>query len=206
MNHRAGRRRCGCRAGRRSAVPLVPSSSVTAVVTKSTGPSATTAVIVLGFSSGEENRMVSTSASSSDHPEGDRKLLDQVVGAVAALPLAVARRAPAVCDAGGSRRQSRLGSGLLRGGCGFAAAWSRSNGGTTPWRRTSSTCAPPARSPQRQQQHVVAVHLAEVGDVEERPDADRVEPVLGLGGDPLRVEVLLGDVAGQRRRDRRPGR
>src|ERR1700681_2457916 len=41
-----------------------------------------------------------------------------------------------------------------------------------------------------QQQDVPAVHLAEVGDVEEGPYAGRVERVLGLRGDPLRVVVL----------------
>ena len=50
----------------------------------------------------------------------------------------------------------------------------------------------------RQQQHVVGVHLAEVQDVEERSDAGRVQPVLRLRRDPLGVEVLLGDVAGER--------
>ena len=45
---------------------------------------------------------------------------------------------------------------------------------------------------------MVAVHLTEVGEVEEGADANRVHRVLGLRGDPLRVEVLLGDVARQR--------
>jgi hypothetical protein len=54
----------------------------------------------------------------------------------------------------------------------------------------------------RQQQHVVAVHLAEVQNVEEGADAGRVEPVLRLRRDPLRVEVLLRDVAGQGAGDR----
>ena len=45
-------------------------------------------------------------------------------------------------------------------------------------------------------------HLAEVHQVEERPDADRVEGVLAVGGDPLGVEVLLRQVAGERLDDR----
>ena len=45
------------------AVPLEPSSSDTAVVTKSTGSVRDHCLIVLGDSSGEENRIVSTSAS-----------------------------------------------------------------------------------------------------------------------------------------------
>ena len=53
---------------------------------------------------------------------------------------------------------------------------------------------------QRQQKYVVAVHLAEIREVEERAYADRVHRVLRLCGDPLRVEVLLRDVAGQRAR------
>ena len=44
---------------------------------------------------------------------------------------------------------------------------------------------------EREQQHVVAVHLTEVRHVEERADASSVEAVLGLRGDPLRIEVLL---------------
>ena len=47
----------------------------------------------------------------------------------------------------------------------------------------------------REQDHVPGVHLAEVGDVEEGADPNRVEAVLALAGDPLRVEVLLGEVA-----------
>jgi len=44
-------------------VPLEPSSSATAVVTKSTGSLRDQLLIVLGGSSGEENRIVSTTAS-----------------------------------------------------------------------------------------------------------------------------------------------
>jgi len=50
------------------AVPLVPSSSLSAVVTKSTGSPRDQLRIVLGRSSGEENRIVSTTASSSTTP------------------------------------------------------------------------------------------------------------------------------------------
>ena len=45
-------------------------------------------------------------------------------------------------------------------------------------------------------------HLAVVEHVEPRADADRVQAVLGLGGDPLRVEVRLDHVAGERGPDR----
>ncbi len=44
--------------------------------------------------------------------------------------------------------------------------------------------------------------LAEVQHVEERADPDRVERVLAAGGDPLRVEVLLRQVAGEALHDR----
>jgi hypothetical protein len=40
-------------------------------------------------------------------------------------------------------------------------------------------------------------HLAEVHEVEECPDADGVEGVLAAGRDPLGVEVLLGEIAGE---------
>src|SRR5438067_446138 len=53
-----------------------------------------------------------------------------------------------------------------------------------------------------QQHDVPHEHLAEVCDVEHGADADRVEPVLRLGTDPLRVEVGLHQVAGERRTDR----
>jgi hypothetical protein len=43
----------------------------------------------------------------------------------------------------------------------------------------------------RKKDYVPSEHLAEVQDVEERPDAYGIEPVLGLSGDPLVVEVLL---------------
>jgi hypothetical protein len=49
----------------------------------------------------------------------------------------------------------------------------------------------------REHHDVPHQHLAEVHQVEERPDADFVERVLAVGGDPLRVEVLLGQVAGE---------
>ena len=45
-------------------------------------------------------------------------------------------------------------------------------------------------------------HLAEVHDVEERADPDRVERVLAAGRDPLRVEILLGNVPGKALDDR----
>src|SRR5450755_2724724 len=46
-----------------------------------------------------------------------------------------------------------------------------------------------------------AVHLTKVEDVEQTADADRVDRILGVNCDPLRVEVLLDDVAGQSRDD-----
>ena len=45
------------------------------------------------------------------------------------------------------------------------------------------------------QDHVEGVHLPEVGDPEEGADADRVQAVLALARDPLRVEVLLREIA-----------
>ena len=45
-------------------------------------------------------------------------------------------------------------------------------------------------------------HLAEVGHVEDGAGAGRVDAVLGLGADPLGVEVLLGQVAGEGRAHR----
>ena len=46
----------------------------------------------------------------------------------------------------------------------------------------------------RQQHDVPQHHLTDVDDVEPGAETDRVEPVLGLGGDPLRVEVRLHQV------------
>ena len=45
-------------------------------------------------------------------------------------------------------------------------------------------------------------HLAQVEDIPERPDPGAVDPVLGLGGDPLRVEVGLHHIAGKGGADR----
>ena len=53
-----------------------------------------------------------------------------------------------------------------------------------------------------EQDDVEGVHLAEVGDVEVGADSNRVEPVLALARDPLRVEVLLREIAGERGSDR----
>src|SRR4051812_10082833 len=52
---------------------------------------------------------------------------------------------------------------------------------------------------QRQQRHVPEHHLPQVHHVEVRADAGGVESVLGLGADPLRVEVGLDEVSGERR-------
>jgi hypothetical protein len=54
----------------------------------------------------------------------------------------------------------------------------------------------------RQEHDVPHQHLAEVHQVEECADPDRVERVLAVGGDPLGVEVLLGQVTGEARHDR----
>ena len=53
-------------------VPLEPSSSVVAVVTKSTGSVRAHDWTVLGFSSGEENRIVSSEREREHHAERDR--------------------------------------------------------------------------------------------------------------------------------------
>ncbi len=45
-------------------------------------------------------------------------------------------------------------------------------------------------------------HLAEVHHIEERANAHRVERVLAVGCDPLRVKVLLGYIAGEALHDR----
>jgi hypothetical protein len=55
---------------------------------------------------------------------------------------------------------------------------------------------------ERHEHDVPHEHLAEVHRVPDRPRADRVERVLSVGRDPLRVKVLLGQVAGERRHDR----
>ena len=63
-------------------------------------------------------------------------------------------------------------------------------GGTTP--RTADQQHMPHHDHahhQRQQAGVQQQHLAEIGDVEEGADADGVEAVLGLEGNPLRIEV-----------------
>ena len=54
----------------------------------------------------------------------------------------------------------------------------------------------------RDQHHVPQQHLAEVHQVEERADPGRVERVLAVGRDPLRVEVLLRQVPGEALHDR----
>jgi hypothetical protein len=56
----------------------------------------------------------------------------------------------------------------------------------------------------RDKHDVPQQHLAEVHHVEERTHADRVERVLAVGGDPLGVEVLLGQVPGEALHDRGP--
>ena len=54
----------------------------------------------------------------------------------------------------------------------------------------------------RDEHDVPHEHLAEVHHVEERADSDGVECVLAAGGDPLGVEVLLGQVPGKALDDR----
>ena len=114
-------------------MPLEPSSSLTAVVTKSTGSERDHCWIVLGFSSGDENRIVSTTDERQHDAERDAELLDQVVRAVAALPVAsglvleTSTLAPGHADPSGEESRAGLSS---------RASW---NGGTTPCLRTSST-------------------------------------------------------------------
>src|SRR5579872_6884517 len=55
---------------------------------------------------------------------------------------------------------------------------------------------------QRQDEDVIAVHLTEVQDVEKGSNANRVECVFPLHRDPLRIEVLLRDVTGERSKNR----
>ena len=54
-----------------------------------------------------------------------------------------------------------------------------------------------AHDAERQQHDVPHEHLAEVEHVPDGAGAGGVDAVLGLGGDPLRVEVLLREVAGE---------
>ncbi len=54
---------------------------------------------------------------------------------------------------------------------------------------------------ERDEYHMPQQHLAEVHQVEERSDARRVERVLAVGRDPLGVEVLLRQVAGEALQD-----
>src|SRR5579864_6044268 len=49
----------------------------------------------------------------------------------------------------------------------------------------------------RQDHDVEAIHLAKVEHVEEGAHADGIQGVLALHGDPLRVKVLLRDIAGK---------
>jgi hypothetical protein len=54
----------------------------------------------------------------------------------------------------------------------------------------------------RDEHHVPEEHLAEIHQVEERAQPGGVYGVLAVGGDPLRVEVLLGEVPGEALDDR----
>ena len=56
-------------------MPLVPSSSVAAVFTKSTGSWRDHCAIVLGFSSGEENSTVEQDRQQPDHADRDAQPL-----------------------------------------------------------------------------------------------------------------------------------
>ncbi len=47
------------------------------------------------------------------------------------------------------------------------------------------------------QHHVPEEHLAHVHEVEESAHADPIKGVFAAGGDPLRIEILLGQVAGE---------
>jgi hypothetical protein len=71
------------------------------------------------------------------------------------------------------------------------------------WQRMSDTpnphgeyvCTDQGDEHKGNQDDVPHQHLTEVHEVEERPDAARVEGVLSTGRDSLRVEVLLEQVA-----------
>ncbi len=55
----------------------------------------------------------------------------------------------------------------------------------------------------RKQDHVPEEHLADVHEIEERTQAGRVQRVLAVRGDPLRVEVLLRQIPGEAQDNRR---
>ena len=50
---------------------------------------------------------------------------------------------------------------------------------------------------ERQEHDVPHEHLTKVGDVEDGPGPRGIDAVLRLGADPLRIKVLLGEVAGE---------
>ncbi len=130
-----------------------------------------------GFSSGEEKTSASSTVSSEHGDERDHRLLDEVVPPLRALPLDARVRSERVL------------------GCAHSFLPSIGMGGTTP-RPTNEQHVACDQDPdeERQEHDVPEQHLAEVEDVEERADARGVEPVLRLPADPLRVEVLLGQV------------
>ena len=112
----------------------MPSSSLTAVVTKSTGICRDHWAIVLGGTSGEEKSTAQHERQHGDDADRDAQLLDEVVGPVG--PVVVARRRVQLGVREPPCASHRLGAAApLRGG---DAELARSgSGGTTPWRRTS---------------------------------------------------------------------
>ena len=138
---------------------------------------------------GEQDRQYEDQAD--DDPGRDHDLLDQVVTPVGALPFTcgLVLGPPGVAQASAALLAIRG-----RGG-------RRRLVGRQAFERIGRHDAVPAHEQdvrddepdhrERQQEDVPAVHLAEVREVEERADPGRVHRVLGLRGDPLRVEVLL---------------
>ncbi len=121
------------------AVSLVPASSLAAVATKSTGCWRDHWAIVLGLSSGDEKRIVSTIASTAITAIAIASLLDEVVGRVAAAPrprvVAAAQEAAETAHED-APDETPAGPGDAGGAGGAAASAaarrSSSNGGTTP--------------------------------------------------------------------------
>ena len=94
----------------------------------------------------------------------------------------------------GPRRRTASGAG---------SGGTASNGGTTPCRRTRITCS--TTSTPTTSGSSTTCHSSiwpGVQHVEVRTDADCIQAVLGLRGDPLRVEVGLRQIAGERGPDR----
>ena len=201
---------------------LVPASSAVAVATTSAGAAWAQARRVIALRSGEENTAASSRREHEHDHQRDHELLDQVVGpgreqvrVRGAVPRRAARlrrrhrtapRSRPVTGGGGRQRHRTDDSAAhrppgrrpARAGSGGTA----SNGGTPRAGGPGHVRDDQHADDQRQQHDVPQQHLARVEHVEVGADADRVQPVLGLGGDPLRVEVGLRQVAGERGADR----